>query len=144
MFGFRFRETMSGTWSPAGSTETRNISFTITARARSWLQHLRDHETEVEGTLQMDGFARAAEVRGSLHINPLLGGVIRYQLEFAADDGKTYRLRGQKDVKVTDLVGTMTHLPARIEDGAGALVAEARLKFDPRDLPSFLGSFRPG
>ena len=69
--GFHFKETMSGTWSKPGSSETRAISFTITARAKSWLQHLRDHDAELAGMLQMDGFAQNVAVRGTLHINRL-------------------------------------------------------------------------
>jgi hypothetical protein len=38
----------------------------------------------------------------------------------------------------------MTTLPATIEDLAGQRVADCQLKFDTRDLPSFLASFRPG
>jgi hypothetical protein len=148
MFGFRFRESMAGTWTPEGGgpegTRERPISFALTARARSWLQHLRDHGTEVDGTLRMEGFAREAPVRGSLYINPILEGVIRYQLEFTGDDGRPYRLKGQKDVSVVDLVGTLTTLPATVEDEHGKVVARARLKFDTRDLPGFLSSFRPG
>jgi hypothetical protein len=142
--GFRFQETMSGTWSRPGASDSQPISFSLTARARSWLQHLRDHDAEIEGTLRMEGFARETAVRGTLHINPLLGRVIRYEFGFTADDGKPYRFRGQKDVSVLDLVGTMTTLPATITDASGAIVAECKLMFDPKDLPSFLASFRPG
>lgn len=142
--GFHFTETMSGTWTRPGSTDARPIAFTVTARARSWLKHLRDHQATLEGTLEMDGFARGAPVTGTLYINPLLERVIRYELRFTADDGKPYTLRGQKDVRLTDMVGTMTDLPMSLTDGAGQTVASAQLKFDLKDLPGFLGSFRPG
>jgi len=143
MLGFHFSETMQGTWTREGQTDERPISFSITARARSFWKHLRDHDTELEGTLRMDGFAREVPVRGTLHINPLLGKVIRYDFGFLADDGRRYRFIGQKDVSLSDVVGTMTTLPAAIEDENGRVVARANLKFDTKDLPGFLASFRP-
>jgi hypothetical protein len=142
--GFRFNETMSGTWTRPGATDAKAISFTVTVRARSWLQHLRDHDAELEGTLQMDGFAQNVTIRGTLHINPLLGRVIRYHFEFTADDGQRYQFRGQKDMSLTDPVGSLTILPASIEDARGQKVADCQMKFDTRHLPSFLASFRPG
>ena len=142
--GFHFTETMAGTFTRAGSSDEKRISFTATARARSWLRHLRDHQALLDGTVQMDGFASRASLAGTLYINPLLGKVIRYQFDFTADDGKPYTFRGQKDVSLMDVVGTMTTLPATITDGSGHTVATALLKFDVKRLSSFLGSFRPG
>ena len=143
MFGFHFSETMQGTWTRDGQSDERPIAFSITARARSWLKHLRDHDAEIEGTLRMEGFAKEVPVRGTLHINPLMGKVIRYDFGFLADDGRRYRFIGQKDVSLSDVVGTMTTLPAAIEDENGKVVARCHMKFDTKDLPSFLASFRP-
>jgi hypothetical protein len=146
MFGFHFSETMQGTWTRDGQApgqEERPIAFSIVVRARSWLKHLRDHDAEIEGTLRMDGFAKEVPVRGTLHINPLMGKVIRYDFGFLADDGRRYRFIGQKDVSLSDVVGTMTTLPAAIEDENGKVVARCHMKFDTKDLPSFLASFRP-
>ncbi len=143
MFGFHFTETMQGTYTRNGGPE-RDISFTVTARARSWLKHLRDHKAALDGTIRMDGFASNVPLSGELLINPVFGHIIKYEFQFTADDGKAYHFRGQKDVSVTDLVGTMTTLPATISDASDRPIANALLKFDKRDLPSFLGSFRPG
>jgi hypothetical protein len=143
MFGFSFSETMSGTWSAPGSAEARPIRFSVTARARSWLRHLRDKKADLDGTLSMDGVAREVPVHGELLIDPLFGRVIRYQLAFTGDDGKPYHLRGQKDVTVADPVGSMTTLPASIYGAGDQLVGTAQLAFDTKDLPRFLGSFRP-
>lgn len=140
--GFHFKETMSGTFKPDGGEE-RAMRFTVTARARSWLKHLRDRKAELSGELDMDGFATRAPISGELTIDPLIGRVIRYEFEFTADDHKRYRFAGQKDVTIADPVGSMTTLPGTISDSRGATVATAQLKFDTRDLPGFLGSFRP-
>jgi hypothetical protein len=142
--GFHFKETMAGTWRREGSADERGIRFTVVARAASLLQHLRDHKATLTGTVQMDGFASDAPLDGELTINPLFGRVIRYEFAFTADDGKPYRLRGQKDVAFTDLARTMTTLPAEIVDADGQRVATANLLFDKKDLPRFLASFRPG
>jgi hypothetical protein len=141
--GFHFKETMSGTFTPESGAGERAIRFTITARARSWLKHLRDHKAEISGELDMEGFATRAPISGELTINPLLGKVIRYEFEFTGDDRKHYRFAGQKDVTIADPVGSMTTLPATITDGGGRTVATCNLRFDTRDLPGFLGSFRP-
>jgi hypothetical protein len=143
--GFHFTETMAGTWTRDGASDgERSISFTVTARARSWLKHLRDHKAMLEGTIRMDGFASNAPLSGELLINPVFGHIIKYDFRFTADDGKSYHFVGQKDVSVMDLVGTMTTLPATITDANSRTVATCLLKFDTKDLPSFLGSFRPG
>ena len=142
--GFRFSETMAGSWTPETGGEPRPIRFSVTARARSLFKHLLDHKTSLEGTLWMDGFAAGAPVDGELTINPLLGKLIRYEFGFTADDGKRYRFAGQKDVSLLELAETMTTLPATITDERGTPVARALLRFDKRDLPSFIASFRPG
>jgi len=143
MLGFHFKETMSGTFKPDAGGEERAMRFTITARARSWLKHLRDHKAEISGELDIDGFATRAPISGELTINPVLGKLIRYEFEFTGDDRRHYRFAGQKDVSIVDLAGSMTTLPATISDSSGKTVATAHLKFDTRDLGSFVGSFRP-
>jgi hypothetical protein len=143
MAGFSFNETMQGTWTRPGESDERDISFTVTARAGSWLKHLRDRKATLQGTLRMDGFANAVPLAGEIVIDPVIGRIIRYTFSFTADDGRSYRFEGQKDVSLADVVGTMTTLPATITDGAGQVAARALLKFDTKDLPGFLASFRP-
>ena len=140
---FHFSETMSGTWQPAAGGADKAIEFSITARASSSLKYLRDRKTGLEGRLRMEGFAADVPIEGELLVDPLFGKRIRYQFRFTADDGKRYRFDGQKDVRFTDLARTMTTLPAEIFDERDKLVASCRLRFDTRDLPSFLASFRP-
>lgn len=143
MFGFHFTETLSGTFTRDGSSEERAITFTFTARARSWLAHLRDRKAEIEGTVSMDGIVAGTPLRGELTIDPVLGKLIRYDFRFDGDDGRPYHFLGQKDVTLADLVGSMTTLSATVKDAGGRTVATCHLRFDPRDLPRFLASFRP-
>ena len=143
MAGFEFKETMSGSWRREGSSEAQPMAFTIRAHAGRLLRHLVDHKAEIEGRLQMAGFAEDVPISGELTINPLLGKKIRYEFAFEADDGKRYRFVGQKDVQFLDVVRTMTELPGEILDQQGGVIGRADLKFDTNDLPSFLASFRP-
>jgi hypothetical protein len=138
--GFHFRETMSGTYSRDGVE--RPMHFSVTARAGSLLSHLRDRKARLEGEVTMDGFASARPLDGEITIDPILGGLIRYEFGFAADDGVRYKFIGQKDVTIKDPVGSMTTLPGQILALDGKQVATAALKFDKKDLPSFLGTWR--
>jgi len=143
MAGFSFDETMSGTWTRAGSTDEHAISFTVRAQAHSWLRHLRDRKARLEGTMTVEGLAAGVPTSGELTMDPVWKRIIRYDLSFKGDDGRRYRLLGQKDVAFTDLVATMTTLPAALTDDTGAQVGQALLHFDKKDLPGFLASFRP-
>ena len=67
---------------------------------------------------------------------------IRYEFGFTGDDGRPYRFAGQKDVSPRHPLESMTTLPAEITDETGHRVAAALVRFDPRGLPAFLGSFR--
>jgi hypothetical protein len=142
MSGFQFQETMAGTFTRHGDSQ-KPMKFTARARAKSFWKHLSDHKAELDGHVDMEGFATHQPLHGEVTINPILGGLIRYEFAFHADDGKGYRFAGQKDVKLLRPVETMTTLPASIVDDKGAEVATALLHFDTRSLPGFLGSFRP-
>ena len=140
--GFHFRETMSGTFVRDGGGGERAMHFTVTARAGSLWAHLRDRKARLEGVVTIEGFASAQPLDGEITIDPLLKKLIRYEFTFAADDGTRYRFVGQKDVTLRDPVGSMTTLPAQVLALDGKLIGTANLKFDTKDLPSFLGSWR--
>ena len=139
MPGFHFHETMQGTYTRDGVE--RPMKFSLEARADSWLQHLRDRKAHINGTIDAEGLASARAIDGELTIDPLIRRLIRYEFSFTGDDGKAYRFAGQKDVSILDLANSMTTLPAEIFDGDKA-IANALLKFDKKDLPSFLASWR--
>jgi hypothetical protein len=139
MFGFHFHETMQGTYTRDGVA--RPMKFSLEARAGSWLQHLRDRKARINGTIDAEGLASARNIDGELTIDPVIRRIIRYEFSFTGDDGKAYRFAGQKDVSLLDLANSMTTLPAQIFDG-NQPIAEALVKFDKRDLPAFLMSWR--
>jgi hypothetical protein len=139
MPGFHFHETMQGTYTRDGVE--RPMKFSLQARAGSWLQHLRDRKARINGTVDAEGLASGRAIDGELTIDPVIRRLIRYEFSFTGDDGKPYRFAGQKDVSIFDLAGSMTTLPAEIFDGDKP-IASALLKFDRRDLPAFLMSWR--
>jgi hypothetical protein len=141
--GFQFSETMLGHFQRDGATDERAMRFSLTARARSWLGFLRDHTTDTEGIVHMDGFASDAPLTGTLNIDPIFGHVIGYQFEFTGDDKHRYLFRGQKDVTIEHPVESMTVLRGSILDARENPVASALLKFPLDELPSFILSFRP-
>lgn len=141
MAGFQFSETMSGTYVRDG--QERPFTFSATARAASGWQFLRDRRAELQGTVDADGLAAGAHLEGTLTIDPLVGRIIRYEFDFLGEDGRRYRFVGQKDVKPTQPVESMTTLPAEVLDESGNVHAQANVKFHARDLVSFLSSFRP-
>jgi hypothetical protein len=139
--GFRFRETLSGTWTRDGVT--RPMRFSLTAQVASWLRHLRDHKAALDGTVTLDGLASERPLGGEMTIDPIFARRIRYEFSFTGDDGRRYCFSGQKDITVRDPVGSLTRLPAAIYDEHERQIATAELAFDTRDLPRLLLSFRP-
>ena len=140
---FTFRETMSGTCRLARSPErSRAIVFTVTARSPRLGEFLKHRQVAIEGTIDVEGLATARPLAGTLGMDVLATRRIPYDFTFTGDDGASYRLIGEKTVRVTALLETMSHLPAALLDEHGAPIAEAELRFDLRgDLVTFLRSF---
>jgi hypothetical protein len=138
--GFHFSETMSGTYRKDGVDLA--MRFTVTARAGSLLEHLRDRKAKLDGEVTMEGFATSRPLDGEITIDPIIGKIIRYEFTFEADDAARYRFVGQKDVTLKDPVGSMTTLPGQVLALDGKQIATAALKFDKKDLPSFLSTWR--
>jgi hypothetical protein len=143
--GFQFDETMTGTWTRVGSPgDTGSFRVQLRVKAEDALRHLRDHLADLEGTLDMEGFADDVPVRGKIEIAPLVKRIIRYELDFTGNDGKPYRFAGQKNIRFSDLVTTMTTLDASVTDAGGTEVARATIRFDLKaDLLPFLISWKP-
>lgn len=143
--GFRFAETMSGTFATVDEPDNhRRFSFSVEARADSVLRHLRDGKTSMRGTLEADGLADCVPIEGTLTLAPLTKKIIRYEFSFTGDDGRPYRFEGQKNIRFTDLRNSFTTLPGTIVNAAGDTVATAATRFDLKaDLFQFLASWRP-
>jgi len=144
--GFAFDETMAGTLGRVDSPDEHYpFRFRIAVRADSVLDHLRTGRAEITGEVEAPPLTRfSAPLHGELTIRPVLRRMIRYQFDFAGDDGHTYTFTGQKDIRWTDLVRTWTNMPGEIHDERGHLVATCEARFDLKeDWLSFISSFRP-
>lgn len=143
--GFAFDETMSGTMARVDRPdEPVPFSFSVRVHQRSLLGHLRGAAADLTGTVEAPGLAACAELRGTLTMRPVLQRVIRYEFEFAGDDGRTYRFAGQKDIRWRDALRTWTTLPGEITDDDGRVVARCDTRFDARaDWMQFASSLRP-
>jgi hypothetical protein len=143
MAGFEFYETMVGSFRLRDEPRERAMSFTIRARSFTWASFLRRPEVDIEGEVDVEGFADHRHLHGTLGMDPLRTRILPYAFRFAANDGAPYAFAGQKRIRVGRLLESMTVLPGAILDAGGKSVGEALLRFDARrDLGRFLNSFR--
>jgi len=142
--GFQFSETMAGTvaWdSQPGPPQP--FSFEVTAEAESTRTHLRDGKAALRGVVHAPPIAAAGAAEGVITIRPLGQRIIRYELAFRGDDGRTYRVFGEKAIRLSSPIHSFTYLPAEILDDQDRRVGVCEARFDhKRDLWSFLRSFR--
>jgi hypothetical protein len=143
--GFQFAETMSGTIEMDAQPGVQHpFRFEIRAEAASTRGHLRDGKAAIRGIVCAPPIVDSGDVEGTMTIRPLGQKIIRYELSFYGDDGKSYELVGQKDIRFRSPIRTFTHLPAEILDEDHRRVATCQTTFDLRnDWWSFLRSFRP-
>jgi hypothetical protein len=142
--GFQFAETMQGTveWDAHPGVQ-HPFSFEVTAEAESTRAHLRDGKATLRGVVHAPPLAASGEAEGVITIRPLGQRIIRYELSFLGDDGRTYQVIGQKDIRLRAPVHSFTYLPAEIVDDAHRRVGTCEARFDhKRDGWSFLRSFR--
>lgn len=143
--GFRFAETMSGTYARLDSpSDERRFSFTVEARADSVTRHLRNGRAALSGVVEAEGLAAQAPLEGALTLSPVSGRFIRYEFQFTGDDGKPYRFSGQKTLSLLSPLKSSTTLPGALYDGRGTQIATCLTRFDLKgDLLPFLASWRP-
>lgn len=140
--GFKFEETMAGTWRRSGDPTPRAFRFTVEARAASTRKFARDGLLDLEGTIDAEGLATGRRCTGTLDISWRRKRELAYDLHFEGDDGKRYRFSGKKDVRLLRFVETMTTLPGKVYDDGGHPIGEALTRFDLRnDLLKFVGSY---
>lgn len=142
--GFQFAETMAGTveWDAHPGVQHR-CSFEVTAEAVSTRSYLQDGKATLRGVVHVPPLVDAGDADGVITIRPVGERIIRYELQFAGGDGKTYELVGQKDIRWRAPVHSFTYLPAEILDDEHRRIATCRITFDLwRDWWSFLRSFR--
>ena len=140
--GLQFKETMSGTVRlPEGDTR---FSFVVTARSDTVFAFGGWAPMDLTGTASLEGVVTDAPLLegSSLEIGIPLHDYLRYQVTFEDGEGRRYRYFGQKTVRVWNLPKTMTTLHGHLfRDGSE--LGPATLRFDLKDLPSFLSTWRP-
>jgi hypothetical protein len=104
----------------------------------------RDRKIEANGTIVAERLAvNGRPIEGTCAMKLFDERRLPYDLSFEGDDGRTYRLRGQRDFFVHD-TRSLTVLPASIYDDTGGEIGRAVMRFDARTkLPAMLKSFRP-
>lgn len=149
-FGFELSESLSGSWYRLDDPTTdRAIRYTLKLGVAGLRRFMKERKLEAKGTIFIEGLAEGETDEG----RPLFGTIVwrlidekrvPYDLELQGDDGKHYRLRGQRDFFIHDAVDSLTILPASIYDEHGEEIGRATLRFDPRtELPATLKSIRP-
>jgi hypothetical protein len=115
----------------------------LRARSRTVRDFARTREVGIVGELLGEGFGASCPLEGTLTMDVLRTGKLRYDFRFTADDGNAYRFVGEKVLRLFSLRRSMTWLPAKIYDAADAEIATGEVTFDlARDLVSFLRSWR--
>lgn len=143
--GFRFEETMRGGWYLlANPAEERAIEFSIEARVDNLRRFARDLTARIRGVVTLEGMCKHANLDGTLGLKLLKENRLPYDFTFTADDGRKYRLRGEKNFIALGVVESLTTLPASLYDDTDQEIGRAVLRFDLRaDWRSFVLSFRP-
>lgn len=148
--GFELRESFSGGFYRLDDPMS-DLAIRMSLRwgVNGIRRFVRERKVGIEGRIWVEGVAERSGEEGV----PLRGTVVMrlfdekrmpYELVFEADDGATWRLRGQRDFFMHDAVDSLTMLPASLYDGSGQEAARAMLRFDPRtELPKLVKSFRP-
>src|SRR5688572_24141559 len=98
--GFQFAETMAGTieWDDEPGV-VHPFKFEVTAHADSTRTHLRDGRAHLRGIVDAPPRAHGVDAEGVVTIRPIGQKIIRYELMFCGDDGRSYELVGQKDIR---------------------------------------------
>jgi hypothetical protein len=142
--GFKFRETMRGTFHRLDSPATDHaIEIALAVEAEDVRRFARDKTWTVTGHIDAEGFAARRAVEGTVQMHLFDEQRVPYRLRFTADDGAAYELRGQKEFFAVAPLESLTVLPASIYDARAEEVARAVLRFDARnEMKPFLRSFR--
>lgn len=147
--GFEIEETLSGRWYRLDDpTEDRAIHYRLRLAVAGLRRFAKERKLEAQGTIFIEGLAEGdgsgQPVFGSLVWRLLDQKRVPYDLELQGDDGKHYRLRGQRDFFMHDAIESLTILPASLYDESGSEIGRATLRFDARsELGPTLKSIRP-
>jgi hypothetical protein len=148
-FGFELAESLSGSYYRLDEPfRDHGMRISLRLGVNGMRRFLRERKVEAKGLIFAERLAEretdGVPLEGTLTMKLFDEKRIPYDLSFEGDDGRRYRLRGQRDFFVHDAVDSLTILPASLYDHAGIETGRAMLRFDPKtDLGPLVKSFRP-
>jgi hypothetical protein len=148
-FGFELKEAFSGSYYRlAEPLRDHAVRVSLRLGVDGMRRFLRERKVVAEGVVYAEALAErepdGVPLTGTLTMKLFDEKRIPYDLAFEGDDGRAYRLRGQRDFFMHDAVDSLTMLPASLYDENNAEIGRALLRFDPKtQLPALLRSFRP-
>jgi hypothetical protein len=144
MLGVRFQETLKGSFHYL-SDPADELAMTLQVTARVDLRRLLllQREAEIQGQIDMQGFADRRSIRGTLVLDLLLGQRLVYDVRFTDNEERSCRFHGERELVPRRLVESLTTLPGTVwcDDRE---IARAVLRFDTKqELLRLIGSVRP-
>jgi hypothetical protein len=143
--GFELREAFAGTYYLLDDPmRDWSIALELHLGVDGLRRFARDRRIDARGTIVAERLAASGRpLEGAATMKLFDERRVPYDLAFEGDDGRFYRLRGQRDFFVHD-ARSLAVLPASIYDEGGSEIARADLRFDARtELPTIVKSFRP-
>ena len=126
----------------ASPLDERAMEFTIDVRTRGFRRFLRERLAEIEGEVTLENLAEGKPLSGSIAFK-IHEKRLPYAFSFKDDKGKSYRVRGQKDLSLVYLTDSICSLPLSLFDDADRELGRGMVRFDLRgDTGKLLRSFR--
>lgn len=147
--GFELSESFSGSYYRLDEPlQDHALRFSLRIRVDGLRRFVMDRRASALGVVHAERLAERSAggvpLEGTVTMKLFDEKRIPYDLSFEGDDGRTWRLRGQRDFFVYDAVDSLTILPASLYDHRGVEWGRAVLRFDPKtELPAMVRSFRP-
>jgi hypothetical protein len=144
--GFQLSESLSGSYYRLDEPlRDRAMSLSLSLRVDGLRRFVRERRVLAEGTIIAEGLAEGGKpVSGTIAWKLFDEKRVPYDLAFEGDDGRVYRLRGQRDFFVYDALDSLTILATSLYDEDDREIGRATLRFDAKSqLPELVKSFRP-
>ena len=143
-FGFEFQERVGGTfYFLSQPTVDLVIRMTFKVSLNGVLRFAKDKLLDMNGEIYAEGFADHRPVAGTIAFRVHDERRLPYDFSFVANDGKRYRVRGQKDFAAYRVMDSLTTLHASLLNEAEEEIGRATFKFDANaEWFSLLQSFR--
>lgn len=142
--GVVFRETFHGSYHEmATPLSERAADLNVVVHMDSWRKLLKEGLARVEGTITLEGIADRAAIDGDVRFRLRSEKRVPYDLSFVGDDGKRYRLRGQREPHPASPLEVVTNLRFSVYDEAHGEIGRGLVRCDLRtDLRRALASVR--